>query len=36
MVSVKFNSPVLVQSGQKYEVLAVTERGSKNAVYWKA
>ncbi|MCJ7759754.1 hypothetical protein MUP59_01235 [Candidatus Bathyarchaeota archaeon] len=36
MVSVKFNSPVLVQGGQKYEVLAVTERGSRNAVYWKA
>ena len=36
MVSVKFNSPVMVQSGQKYEILAVTERGNRNAVYWKA
>lgn len=36
LLSVKFNAPVTIQSGQKYEILMVTERGSKNAVYWKA
>jgi hypothetical protein len=36
LVSVKLASSVLIQDGQTYEIIAVSERGSKNAVYWKA
>ena len=36
LVSVKFTSPVSIQDEQTYEIIVVTERGSKNVVYWKA
>jgi len=36
LVSVKFNSPITVQDGQTYEIIAVSERGSRDVVYWKA
>jgi len=36
IVSVKFNSPFTIQDGQTYELVAVSERGSRDVVYWKA
>jgi len=36
LVSVKLASSVLIQDGQTYEIVAASERGSKNAAYWKA
>ncbi len=36
MISVKFTSPVSIVSGQSYEIVVVSERGSKDAVYWEA
>ena len=36
IVSVKFNSPFTIQDGQAYELVAVSERGSRDVVYWKA
>ena len=36
IVSVKFTSSVSILDGQTYEIIAVSERGSKNVVYWKA
>jgi flagellin-like protein len=36
LFSVKLAFSVLIQDGQTYEIVAVSERGSKNAAYWKA
>ena len=36
IASIKFASSVLIVDGQTYEIAAVTERGSRDAVYWKA
>jgi len=36
ILSVEFSSPIKIQDGQTYEIIAVSERGSKNVVYWKA
>lgn len=36
MVTVKLDSPVLIVSGQVYEIIVVSERGSKNEVSWQA
>lgn len=36
LVLVRFTSPIAIQSGQKYEILTVSQRGGKDAVYWKA
>ena len=36
IVSVKFTSPVSILDGQTYEIVAVSERGSKDVVYWEA
>jgi hypothetical protein len=33
---VKFTSPVPIQDGQTYEIVAVSERGSRDVVFWKA
>ena len=35
-VQVKFTSPVPIQDGQTYEIVAVSERGSGDVVSWKA
>jgi len=34
LIPVKFTSPVLIEDGQTYEIIVVSERGNKNAVYW--
>ena len=36
MISVKFTLPVSIVSDQSYEIVVVSERGSKDAVYWEA
>jgi hypothetical protein len=36
IISVSFTSPVSIQSGSTYEIIAVSTRGSKNAINWKA
>jgi hypothetical protein len=36
LVQVSFTSPVTIQSGSTYEITAVSTRGSKNAINWKA
>lgn len=36
IISVKFNSPITIQDGQTYEIIAVSQRGSRDVVYWKA
>jgi len=36
LVSIEFTSPVSIDSGQTYDIIAVSERGSKDVVYWKA
>jgi len=36
LVQVSFTSPVAIQSGSTYEITAVSTRGSKNAINWKA
>jgi len=36
LFSVKLAFSVLIQDGQTYEIVAISERGSKNAAYWKA
>lgn len=36
LIQVSFTSPIAIQSGSTYEVIAVSTRGSKNAVSWKA
>jgi len=35
-VSVKFTSPVSIVDGQTYEIIAVSERGNNDVVYWEA
>lgn len=35
-VSVKFTSSVSIVDGQTYEIIAVSERGSNDVVYWEA
>jgi len=34
LISVKFTSPVPIEDEQTYEIIVVSERGSKNVVYW--
>jgi flagellin-like protein len=36
IISVKFNLPIIIQDGQSYEIIAVSKRGSKDVVNWKA
>ncbi len=36
LVSVKFTSPVSIVNGQTYEIAAVSERGSRDVLYWEA
>jgi hypothetical protein len=36
LIGVNFTSPVSIQSGSTYQVIAVSTRGSKNAINWKA
>lgn len=36
IVSVKFTPPIPILDGQTYEIIAVTERGSRDVVYWEA
>jgi len=36
LVSVKFTSPVPIADGQTYEIVAVSERGSRDVLYWEA
>lgn len=36
LIQVSFVSPISIQSGSTYEILAVSTRGSKNAINWKA
>lgn len=36
IVPVKVNSPFTIQDGQTYELVVVSERGSRDVVYWKA
>lgn len=36
LVCMKFVSPVTIQSGQTYGIVAVSERGSQDEVFWKA
>ena len=36
LIQVSFTSPIAIQSGSTYEIIAVSTRGSKNAVNWKA
>ncbi len=36
LVQVSFTSPITIQSGSTYEITAVSTRGSKNAINWKA
>jgi len=36
IISVKFYLPITIQNGQAYEIIAVSRRGSRNAVSWKA
>lgn len=36
LVGVKFISPIAITSGSFYEIAAVTERGSRTVVNWKA
>jgi len=36
LVSVKFTSPVSIVDDQTYEIIAVSERGSRDVVYWEA
>jgi flagellin-like protein len=36
LIGVNFTSPISIQSGSTYEIIAVSTRGSKNAINWKA
>jgi hypothetical protein len=36
IISVSFTSPVSIQSGSTYEIIAVSTRGNSDAVNWKA
>ena len=36
LISVKFTPPISIVAGNTYEIVVVTERGSKNAIYWEA
>lgn len=36
LISLKFISPFSIEEGHTYEIIAVSERGSKDAVYWKS
>ena len=36
MNSVKFTSPFQIIDGQTYEIIVVSERGSRDVVYWEA
>ncbi len=36
LIQVSFTSPVSIQSGSTYSIVAVSTRGSKNAINWKA
>jgi archaellum component FlaF (FlaF/FlaG flagellin family) len=35
-VQIKFTSPMSIQDEETYEIVAVSQRGSKAVVYWKA
>ncbi len=36
LVRIKFTCPVSIVAGRKYEIVAVSQRGSTSVVYWKA
>jgi hypothetical protein len=36
LIAVNFTSPISIQSGSTYEIIAVSTRGSENAINWKA
>ena len=36
LIQVTFTSPISIQSGSTYSIVAVSTRGSKNAISWKA
>ena len=36
LIQIKLISPMPIQNGQTYEIIAASTRGSKNAVFWKA
>ena len=36
LIQVSFTSPIAIQSASTYEITAVSTRGSKNAITWKA
>ena len=36
LIQVSFTSPIAIQSGSTYEIIAVSTRGSTNAINWKA
>lgn len=36
IVFVRFDSPIVITEGQTFEVSVVSERGSRDVVYWKA
>jgi flagellin-like protein len=36
LIGVNFTSPISIQSGSIYEIIAVSTRGSENAINWKA
>ena len=36
LIGVNFTSPISIQSGSTYEIIAVSTRGSENAINWKA
>lgn len=36
LLRVKFTSPVSIVSGRTYEIVAVSQRGDRNAIHWKA
>ncbi len=36
LIGVNFTSPISIQSGFTYEIIAVSTRGSENAINWKA
>lgn len=36
LIQVSFTSPIAIQSGSTYQIIAVSTRGSTNAITWKA
>jgi hypothetical protein len=36
LIGVNFTSPISIQSGSTYQIIAVSTRGSENAIDWKA